>query len=1198
MSVLSKYISKGIGLLMCLASVATVWSQSTDQNYIKTITYKKPTTAGSASQDNPEETAVNVSYFDGLGRPIQQVAYKQAGNGDDLVTHIEYDAFGRQVKDYLPIASGQTRNFHSIDPNAIVSFYTGIGQPTNNPYSEKQLESSPLNRVLKQAAPGDSWSMGSGHEIKFEYQTNTENDTVIFLHITTSWNSSSNYYEPTLQKGAYEPNELYKTITKDENWQSGNDHTTEEFKDKEGHVVLKRTYNEGAIHDTYYGYDEYGNLTYVLPPLVDLENLDLDGLCYQYKYDHRNRLVAKKLPGKQWEYIAYNSQDKPIATGPALDPFGGTQEGWMVTKYDIFGRVVYTGWYNGTSVNEAGRVSMENAVAGSSWYETATSSSIMIDGVEVNYSNTTAPTSLLLLTVNYYDGYVIPGLPTNMITNTVEGENVSTNVKGLATGSWTRVLENGAQPLGEIGYVLYDTKGRVISTYTGNYMGGYTKVDSKLDFMGKPLYTLTYHKREQNDHVIQIKDTYVYHPWGDRLRHHKHKVNDMHEQILADNEYDALGQLITKRVGGEDGVNAPLQQVNYAYNIRGWLTDINDTAHMGDDLFAFKIGYNQLGDNLNHTIDPLYNGNIAETYWRSSSDNVTRKYSYQYDALNRLLNAIYQKPENVLPVTNMYNESMTYDKNGNIMTLLRNGDLDSDGAFVGAFTIDELTYTYSTTNPNQLAKVDDEAYCSLGFKDGINPDDDYSYDANGNMTLDKNKNISSIVYNHLNLPTAIQFGSGARIEYLYTATGQKLRKDVLQTTGIITTDYLDGFQYTNGGLSFFPTAEGYVNVNHCEMCDVNSSNGQHIFSYVYQYKDHLGNIRLSYGWDDHDNVLKILEENHYYPFGLKHTNYNVQKRKYVEINPEDFEQGEPVVAGKLKLAQVSPEDGIKNLYLYNGKELQEELGLNMYDYGARNYDPALGRWMNIDPLAEKSRRFSPYVYALNNPVFFIDPDGMEALDWFKNGKGRVVWFDSKADCFANTSGKWTNIGSNLNEVKKNLNVPTNIQIDEWTSSTGTAFDGENGNGKSGFALAPVVFNNYAQVDYDLKVENKGDNGELVSGQTEVTGVTVNARVSSGTFAPGTQIEGVSGFFGIKEWTPTGIDLTSKSSPFKSYSGQMLSNYQFHATSEATMNLSLSTYKRLTNTSSGVSTGLNLTYKTYVNTLNQLTGDEEIFKTGN
>jgi RHS repeat-associated protein len=110
---------------------------------------------------------------------------------------------------------------------------------------------------------------------------------------------------------------------------------------------------------------------------------------------------------------------------------------------------------------------------------------------------------------------------------------------------------------------------------------------------------------------------------------------------------------------------------------------------------------------------------------------------------------------------------------------------------------------------------------------------------------------------------------------------------------------------------------------------------------------------LSY--ENNNNVLTVLEENNYYPFGLKHNGYN---SAVTPLNP-------------------------KNKYKFNGKELQDELGLNLYDYGARNYDPALGRWMNIDPLAEKMRRHSPYNYAFNNPMRFTDPDGMAPQDWIK-----------------------------------------------------------------------------------------------------------------------------------------------------------------------------------------------------------------------
>jgi hypothetical protein len=149
----------------------------------------------------------------------------------------------------------------------LATFYSSYNGGTSNPFSNKLLEASPLNRVLKQAAPGDAWALGQGKEIKFDYQTNASEEVKLFKAITT-WNASLGVYDISIShNGNYAANQLYKTITKDENWTSELLNTTEEFKDKEGKVVLKRTYNiiddVAEKHDTYYIYDPSGNLTYV-----------------------------------------------------------------------------------------------------------------------------------------------------------------------------------------------------------------------------------------------------------------------------------------------------------------------------------------------------------------------------------------------------------------------------------------------------------------------------------------------------------------------------------------------------------------------------------------------------------------------------------------------------------------------------------------------------------------------------------------------------------------------------------------------------------------------------------------------------------------------------------------------------------------------------------------------------------------------
>jgi RHS repeat-associated protein len=234
--------------------------------------------------------------------------------------------------------------------------------------------------------------------------------------------------------------------------------------------------------------------------------------------------------------------------------------------------------------------------------------------------------------------------------------------------------------------------------------------------------------------------------------------------------------------------------------------------------------------------------------------------------------------------------------------------------------------------------VVDNSNNTSGFKDGNTTGDDYVYDGNGNMTVDKNKNITGIVYNHLNLPTKIIFPTG-NIVYFYNASGQKVQKVVTENTTVTTTDYLGGYQYKNSVLQFFPTAEGYVKST--------PVSGTNTYSYVFNYTDHLGNVRLSYTKDATTGSLKILEENNYYPFGLKHNSYNVDN-----FQPE-------------------------YKYKFIGREWQDELGLNMYDLRARQYDPAIARFVAVDPLTDEDEQLdkSNYAYAWNDPIKYNDPDG-------------------------------------------------------------------------------------------------------------------------------------------------------------------------------------------------------------------------------
>jgi len=946
-------------------SHAQTLNLSTNENYVYSKTY-----LDYDSNNQPTKTSETVQYLDGLSRPKQVVNIKASPLQRDVVSHITYDGFGRQALDYLPVPQNGTANGAIVTNPLANALNTPYG--SEKIYAEKAFENSPLDRVLEQKQVGTAWN---DKPVKFDYDANIAGEVKKFT-TTTTWENNATK-SIAFNGGTYGTAQLYKNTVTDED---GN--KTIEFKNGQGQLLLVRKVLSATENaDTYYVYNEYNQLAFVVPPkaIQDLEDQGfadgeemysgvLSHLCYEYRYDGRNRLVEKKLPGKGWEYMVYDKADRLVATQDAnQEPL----KKWLFTKYDKFGRVLYTG----ISIDNGDRNAVQTWITNTYGINTETAGTYSQSGLQIHYGNTAYPQNIeSILSVNYYDSY-LPGdpFPTMVYDQVVLPSNVQqygVSTKGLPVSSFVKNIEDDNWTKT---YMYYDLKGRLIREYSQNHLGGYTNIEKRLDFSGNPNIILTQHKRLVTDTERVITENFTY-DHQNRLLTHTHQVDNNPLEYLAQNEYNELSQLKNKKVGGAS-LGSGLQQVDYAYNIRGWMTQINNPNDLsGGDLFGYEIKYNNPENTSLST--GRFNGNIAEIDWKTSTnpnDN-KRRYSYTYDGLNRLQQGIYSEPGSSLINNDNYNEQLTYDLNGNIATLKR---FSKPSSGTTAEKIDDLIYNYTG---NRLDKITLPAGVANNFSGYNALQNVFTYDANGNMTKHLDKDITSIVYNYLNLPSNISTGIGkikSLTTYLYRADGMKLKKSVssnLATGSTKEIDYLDGFQYSfyggaivapnSSGLQFVPTSEGYFDF-------VKNK-------YIYNYSDHLGNTRLSYFHNG--SSIEVLEESNYYPFGLKHEGYNA-------------------LAGNPSYQ-----------YKYNGKELQET---GMYDYGARFYIPDIGRWGVVDPLAEKMTRHSPYNYAFNNPIRFIDPDGRQGTDWVQ--RGSQVFFDDKVKSQADAVATYGETAQHLGE---------------------------------------------------------------------------------------------------------------------------------------------------------------------------------------
>jgi RHS repeat-associated protein len=278
------------------------------------------------------------------------------GQSFDLVAPAVYDAFGRETYKYLPYQSGESNGGFKTDPFGLqgqAGFMATQYPGEQVYYSQTQYEASPLSRVLKTMAPGNSWA-GNGKGVSMGYGTNDATE-VASWYINFASNAVPAY------SGYYAAGELYRTITTDEN-----DKRVVEYKDKEGHVVLKKveitasgTTATLSSHSnwlcTYYVYDDLGQLRFVIQPkavavLVKPEinwnfagqTTLIDELCFRYEYDNRQRMIAKKVPGAGWTYMVYDKRDRLVFTQDA-NMGSKIPKQWLYALYDELNRPVQTG---------------------------------------------------------------------------------------------------------------------------------------------------------------------------------------------------------------------------------------------------------------------------------------------------------------------------------------------------------------------------------------------------------------------------------------------------------------------------------------------------------------------------------------------------------------------------------------------------------------------------------------------------------------------------------------------------------------------------------------------------------------------------------------------------------------------------------------------------------------------------------------
>ena len=941
-----------------------------------TIYVKKEAVQDEAELENlTEEELVTVrSYVDGLGRMLQETVQEGSPQKQDMIQPYVYDEYGR-VERSLMGYTGNTADA-SFHPEALteqIDFFENNlerVEDSDKPFAEVFYEPSPLNRAIEAGATGEQWQLENGNIQEGHIETNVANEVQF-------WGEDGN--GGFISTGFYPPNTLIKSLYTDEQGNSIFSYT-----DPFGLVVYTVAEESGEgeatrFAKTYNIYDDFLRLVHVVSPegveeMIRTNEFRVqstigeveDNWVNSYDYDRRHRIVESRIQGAELSEVVYDRYNRVNlyrnAEQRAINE-------WSFIKYDYLGRSVTNGTHD-RNFSPLSREELFSSITNlyqtqEDWiaFETKTAENV----ATYTIGNSFPTINVEVLNTIFYDDldFNNDGEDDDTFDVTILGnDEVEDQTLARVTGTKTRILGTNDELQKTI---FYDEYLRVMQVKENNELNLQVQdlVEIRYNLEYEPAETAEYRSVEGNEVLIRTRNEYDHlsRPTKMFLANELYIIPDgglptsfdLPELQICEYEYNELGMVIEKNLNKKaDG--SFLQSLDYSYNIRGWMTSINNSTLTNDnqtnnddnDLFGFELLYSNTLEGQTRDAapgsTPRFDGLLSGVKWQTRHTSVStnpqreRSYNYQYDKLNRLTDAQYTAKANDNSWTaevGAYSTGYSYDLNGNLKSLFR---FAQPNANAPRELIDDLIYTYEgngRSQGNQLQEVSDQSPSlsrDQGYRqEGATPAT-YTYNQNGNITFDAHRRVALQYNQFLNLNTRVEKTATEYIDYTLDATGTRLAKKVVES-GEITRHlhYIGSCVYDFTTLQYYLFAEGRARV-------VNEE-----FALEYHIKDHLGNARVMFEEDAQGEAV-VTQENHYYPYGMRM---------------------EGVVNN-----QAIPTD--VNTWLFNGQEFQDELGLNWYAYSLRCIDPAVGRWFEQDPY---NQFFSPYEGIADNPVNFIDPTG-------------------------------------------------------------------------------------------------------------------------------------------------------------------------------------------------------------------------------